>query len=240
MAEPTSEHIASIPPGHKREEEQRRRKDNLEEQQAADTGTERIEKSKLEQRDNEIMRALDPISGSIPVMNAQPGFRYARITDAGTYGNEARISIRLMHQEAKRWGWVPVSGDDPEDARFKGNDCAAGSSLRGVGDTILFRISEENYQRQQAYHERKILRQGAVEENAVTFNEKLKRAGYPAMYHEAGGDFGNDPFLARRFSPDEGRPMPLKTTSFSEGDLRRGSMKGPNGETLQPGYEIPR
>jgi hypothetical protein len=238
MADLPPEHLGNIPAGHKRNEENRKRTDKLAERKEVESekfGIGAIDPAKMEQRDNEIVRHVDPISGDIPVENPQPGYRYARVTVSDGYGPEAQISIRMMHQELRRWGWHPVSGPDPEDKRFEGNDRATGTSLRGVGDTILYRIREEDYRRLESAINRKLARQGAVEENVTVFNDKLHRAGVRGEYREVVGDFSGDPRLSRYYGAAGQRE--IFTTTFDENDLRRGTITGPDGRPLQPGFD---
>lgn len=92
MADLPPEHLGNIPAGHKRNEENRKRTDKLAERKEVESekfGIGAIDPAKMEQRDNEIVRHVDPISGDIPVENPQPGYRYARVTVSDGYGPEA-------------------------------------------------------------------------------------------------------------------------------------------------------
>lgn len=235
---PDSEKLipSELPAGHPRNEAKQRVKDDLEARIDANAETEAIDPAKLNQRDNEILRHVvegGPETGSIPVENAQQGWRYGRFTVADGFGSAARANIRSMHEAAKLNGWRPVSGEDTEDERFKGNDCAGGSSLRGVGDTILMKIREEDYQRMLAKSREKQRREGAIEEQSLILAE---RHGVRTM-HAVAGDFNQDPMMAR-VAGDAGREETYRMrTTITEGDLRRGSMRGPDGRVLQPGYE---
>jgi hypothetical protein len=238
MADLPPEHIGNIPAGHKRNEENRKRTDKLAERmetESEETVGGSIDPTKMAQRDNEIMRHVDPISGNIPIENPQPGYRYARVTIGDGYGAQAQISIRMMHEELRRWGWHPVGGSDPEDKRFIGNDRAAGTTHRGVGDTILFRIREEDYRRLEEAINRKLARQSAAEENVTVFNDKLRSAGVRGEYREVVGDFNSDPRMSRYYGAAGQREV--FTTNFNENDLRRGTITGPDGRPLQPGFD---
>lgn len=224
---------ADLPAGHARDEARRKVKDKLEqkidENMAAD-GIEAIDKSKFEHIDNEIGRYASlrkPDGGTgMDIDSPKPGYRYARLTVADGYGQSARANIRSMHEWAKKFGYEPVQGDDPEDTRFRGNDCASGTTLRGLGDTLLYRITEAKYQEMMAASRRKTERQGAVEQNSVIYaQDRLGRIGLPNTMHGAAGDFSQDPYMARRFGPGEGRPVTMRST-FTEGDIRRGSIPG--------------
>lgn len=202
-------------------------------------GTESIDPSKLANRDREtLFRVEDSKDG---VENPQPGYRYVRITLADAYRESgSKANIRTMHAAAKENGFEPVHGDMVEDKKYKGNDHASGSTLRGLADTVLYRITEENWQRLQARNAEKSRRQGGIEEQTIRYAESR---GVHTM-HGAAGDFRSQDPLMAQIAGDAGRvetfraPRPNQTkTNFTEGDIRRGSMRGPNGETLRPGFE---
>ena len=233
-----------IPAGHEREEVKKAVADSLQEEietrQARD-GIEPIDASKFAQRDNEILGQLDA-AGNIPIENGRPGFRYVFLTAADGYPDNAKSNIRQMHATAKRLGMKAVQGNDnPVAANLIGNDVASGTTLRAVGDTVLFEQPEEAAQDMEAASQRKMDNMMAVEENSVVYaSERLGRHGLPNTMHGMAGDFGRDPVMSR-IAGSAGHAETFQynpnRTNFTEGDLRRGSMPGPDGRTLQPGFE---
>jgi len=233
-----------IPAGHEREEVKKSVADSLQEEietrQARD-GIEPIDASKFAQRDNEILGQLDA-AGNIPIENRRPGFRYVFLTAADGYPDNAKSNIRQMHATAKRLGMKAVQGNDnPVAANLIGNDVASGTTLRAVGDTVLFEQPEEAAQDMEAASQRKMDNMMAVEENSVVYaSERLGRHGLPNTMHGMAGDFGRDPVMSR-IAGSAGHAETFQynpnRTNFTEGDLRRGSMPGPDGRTLQPGFE---
>ena len=201
-------------------------------------GTEALDPAKLAHRDREIMDHLEKVD-SDDIENRQPGYRYARITCPEGYGNNAKANIREMKRRAEAAGYEPVNGTMPEDERYKGNDHANGGTLRGLFDTFLWRITEDAYQalmRKNAVQER---RQGGIEDQTVVY---ARSRGVNTM-HGVAGDFRQDQLMAS-VAGDAGvvetftakRPDTM-TTKFSEGDIRRGSIKGPTGHVMKPGFE---
>ena len=228
--------------GHERDEQRRINKDANEERiekQMAATETEAIDPSKLAERDREAQYRIEQVEDEA-VQNAQPGYRYARITCPEGYSHNARTNIRQMKTLAEQNGYEPVQGGMPEDERFKGNDHANGGTLRGVMDTFLWRIREEDYQAMQRRNAEKARRQGSIEEQTVRYAESR---GVGTM-HAAAGDFASQDPLLGRIAQGAGRvetyraPRPGQVqTKFTEGDIPRGSMRGPDGSTLKPGFE---
>jgi hypothetical protein len=191
-----------------------------------------IDPSKFARKDNEIQRHIHrsgPQRGQIPVENPQPGFVYMRHPHIGAFQTEnARVAVRASLEEAFRWGWEYVDHDDPEDRKFKGNDCAAGTNRRGIGDVMTLRITVENFRKMQEYHREQQRRKGQVEERIVLLGAG---AGVPAW----GGDVSKDPNLAARFGAAAAQPISrvysrdggqTATAQFTEGDIRRGSIPG--------------
>jgi len=193
---PEQERPADLPAGHKRREAQKQVQEELGQridQHAEQTGIEAVDPNKLKQRDNEIARHVD-YTGSIPVVGAQRGYRYARLTVSNGMSGPASANVRTMHHTAKSIGYEIVEGEDPEDIRFKGNDAATGTTMRGVGDTILARIREEDYQRQMALNQAKERRKNAIEEQFVVFGHRtLERHGMANTAHGAAGDLSVSP-----------------------------------------------
>lgn len=221
-----------LPPGHERDEARRIVADHLEERRETENealGIESIDASKLNKPvDNEIARHVTlqgPQAGTIEIKNAQKGYRYALLPASDGFGMAARANIRTMHTEARRVGWEPVSGDMPEATDLRGNDCCSGTTLRGVGDTVLYRISEYRAQQLEERDRERQARQGAVEERSVMFAQSR---GIGTM-HEM-----NDRYAAQRFSPEQRSQLVFTsqggrqtvTSQFTEGDIRRGSIPG--------------
>lgn len=231
-----------MPAGDERNEQRRINADSLAERAERHDeqhGTEAIDPAKLAKRDRETLyRVEDSKDG---VQNPQPGYRYVRITLADAYRESgSKANIRAMHAQAKENGFEPVHGPMTEDEKYKGNDHASGSTLRGLADTVLYRITEENWRLLQAKNAEKARRQGGVEDQVVRYAEQR---GIRTM-HGASGDFASQDPLMARIAGDAGRvetfraPRPGQVqTKFSEGDVRRGSMRGPDGRVLQPGFE---
>lgn len=232
-----SDRPADIPAGHKRDEARRVVADELaakiEENEARDD-IHALDETKLNRRDNEIVRHVE--DGSVPIQGAQPGYRYAWVTVAGSYRESgARANIRMMHDVMKRAGYEAVSGNNPAGQEFEGNDEAAGTTLRGVGDCILFQIREEDYQALQRRNAEKQQRQQAVEQNRVVWaNQELTHAGLPPTMHGGAGNF-TDPVMSRAFG-SQGQSIVYTANAAEERALREGTMKV-GGETVQPGFE---
>lgn len=195
---------------------------------------EAIDPKKLAKRDNEILRELDSETHSIGVRNPQQGFRYARLTRADGLGSGAQANVRTMHATAKRFGYEIVQGEDPEDESFKGTD---GGTTRTIGDTVLYRISEEHYAAMQREVSRRRADLEAEEERWASVANRYA----PAF--GAAGNFGKENPLGRAWGT-AGQPLPhvtgraeVQATNFTEGDLRRGSIKDSHGNVIQPGFD---
>jgi hypothetical protein len=225
--------------GHERDEQRRVNKDANEERiekrdDALDL--EGIDESKLKHRDNETLARLEQIDAE-DVQNKQPGYRYARITCPEGYGYNAKANIRQMKALAEKNGYEPVQGEMLEDKRFKGNDHANGGTLRGLADTFLWRIREEDYQAMMERGAEKARREGAIEDQTVRYAESR---GVHTFDGQA-GQFRSGSLMAQ-VARDAGRvetfmPMNRVQTKVTEGDLRRGSMRGPDGQIMKPGFE---
>jgi len=231
-----------MPAGDERNEQRAINKDALAERAEKHDeqhGLEALDPSKLAHRDRETQARIEQIDAE-GVENPQPGYRYARITCPEGYSYNAKANIRQMKMLAEANGYEPVNGNMPEDERFKGNDHANGGTLRGLADTFLWRIREEDYQAMQAKNAEKARRQGGVEEQTVRYAESR---GIRTM-HGAAGDFrASDPLMAQvagdagRVEVFRGQRPQTVTTKVTEGDLRRGSMRGPGGQIMKPGFD---
>lgn len=230
----------ALPAGATRNEQRAVNKDALEERietRTKEAGIESVDESKFRREDNEIQRHVrrrDKSSG-VPIKNPEPGYRYAWLTNAQTHGDQARANIRQQHADAKDRGYQTVQGDDPAGKEFEGGDGVSGTTARGVGDVYLAKIREDDYQDMLAEDEEKRERQGAVEDRSVVYAaERLGRAGLANTMHNITN--ANDAFVTSRISANERNPI-VMTSTVTEGDLRRGSMKGPGGRIMQPGFE---
>jgi hypothetical protein len=229
-----------LPAGATRDEQRAINKDALDERIEARTneaGMEAVDSAKFSRKDNEIQRHVrrrDKTSG-VPIKGAKPGFRYAWLTNASTHGDQARANIRQQHADAKDRGYQTVQGDNPAGKEFEGGDGVSGTTARGVGDVYLAEIREDDYQELLAEDEEKRERAGAVEDRSVVYaSERLGRQGLANTMHNINDP--NDAFVASRISASERQPITM-TSTVTEGDLRRGSMKGPGGRIMQPGFE---
>ena|SRR5579859_5454923 len=222
---------ADLPAGHERDEATRRVADHLEERietENAKLGIEAVDQAKLDRRDNEILGRFEPDEsgiGRIPIKGAQPGFRYAFLKMPSTCGSgDSKSATRQMIEQGRALGYEFVQGDDPEAKNLKGNDAAETGTLRGVGDTCLARISEDAWLRMDMRMRRKQERAGAIEDNSVVFAQER---GLGRNFHAAGGDLSKDPVLARGFSAEQSGPVTMRAkATFTEGDVRRGSIPG--------------
>lgn len=120
------EHIGNIPAGHKRDEENRKRTDSLAQELEKDNEAGGLSTDALKP-EREILQKLDPFTGDFPVSNPQPGRHYV--------GVKAHNVVTAAY---KAMGYRPVQGSDPEAEEFKGQDAAGASSLRSIGDVLLF------------------------------------------------------------------------------------------------------
>lgn len=226
----------SMPAGHARDEQIRMNTDSLEAQQEVrmeQLGVEAIDPAKLyAEPDNEAMRyAIEQrrkrFEGQSGVENPVPGWHYARMKLPGTCADDnAKSAVRDMMSRAKREGWIPVQENDPEDAKYKGNDCAAGTTMRGYMDTVLMKIRiEDKYLMDQAQAELERRKSGTFDSDTLML---AQRAGLGGAYHAAQNDLTKDPFMARRVAHADAVPVTMTkmATQFTEGDIRRGSIPG--------------
>jgi hypothetical protein len=191
-----------------------------------------LDAAKMAQRDNEILSHLDH-AGNIPLKNQEPGKRYVFLTVADGYEEDAKANIAMMHANAETHGFHPVQGDSPVARDLIGAGRCSGTTLRGVGDTVLYEQREEDARKMEAGIQRKLDIQGAVEENSVIYaRDRLAGERLPNTMRGTSGDYSYSELVQRMAGPaGHGR------TNFTEGDLRRGSLRGPDGQVMQPGYE---
>ena len=132
---------SALPPaGHVRDEELKLRTDQLDEQAETQApGVEMIDPNKIRPIP-EIQRNFDPSSGELEISAAQPGWAYLWVYN----GEHSRHITRK-----RAMGWEVVQGNDPEAIEHK-----AVGTYRQVGDVILMRIPQADFDRIRA-HERK-------------------------------------------------------------------------------------
>lgn len=162
-------HLARLAAGYPRNEEAAKRKDRLAEEAARDAENGGSLSSDALKPEREILNHLDMETGNWPISNRQPGRYYVGV-------HKDNITIAAYRGR----GYQMVQGDDPEAIEFKGMDAAGGSSMRGLGDTLLMWIPEEL---RQAWEERNIRKAIAV--GAISLDE-----GGPELAWE---DAANDP-----------------------------------------------
>lgn len=233
--------VAALPAGALRDEQRAINADALAERietRQNEAGIEAVDASKLKQEDREIQRHIrrrDKSSG-IPVKGMQPGKRYAWFTVGSFFGANAKSVIAKQHADAESFGWQTVTGENnPVGKEHMGGAGMAGTSARGVGDVVLKEIREEDHEAMLEEDRENLARQGAIEDRSVIYaQEKLGRHGLANTMHNITD--ANDAFVSSRISAAERSPV-VATTQVSEGDLRRGSMRGPGGRIMQPGFE---
>lgn len=146
------EHVGRIPKGFRRSEESRRRNDALAQEAARDSENAGSINPDALEVDNEIAQYLDPFDGNWFITNRQPGRYYVGV-------KKDPIIISMY----RRMGYQPVQGDDPEAIEYKGQDAAGASSLRGLGDVLLYWIPVELRQRWEERQIRQAIAVGAIE-----------------------------------------------------------------------------
>jgi hypothetical protein len=193
MAEKLPEgHIGNIPAGHKRDEENRQRTDTLAAEIERDAEAGSMNALKIE---NEIAQHFDEFSGQLVVTKPQAGRHYVWIK-----------AHNITTSSYKAMGFQAVKGDDSECEEYKGQDAAGSSSLRGVGDVLLYWCPIELHERREAHYDQAARTKiGKVEESWA------EDANYGPMSP------------TRRFGPlahgDQNDPL-----------LRRTVLKGTNGQ----------
>ena len=230
----------ALPAGAARDELRAINADALEERietRKNEAGIEAVDVAKLTREEPEIrrhMRRRDRSSG-IPIKGTQPGYHYAWLTHGQFFGANAKTNVSKQHADAESFGYETVQGNDPAGKEYESGAGMAGTSGRGVGDVYLAKIREDDYQDMLDEDRRNLDRQGAVEDRSVVYaQEKLGRNGLANTMHNISD--ANDHFVTSRISAAERSPV-VATTQVIEGDLRRGSMRGPGGRIMQPGFE---
>ena len=199
------------PPGHARDEELRRRSAALEEQIAQmpeDRGGVDVSQIPLE---NEIANAFDGL-GNLTVSKQKPGWVYK-----WKKADDQQTTL------AQNLGFILVQGDprqggDPEGREHMGKHCAGGTTLRGAGDVLLWKIPAERYAAIEDYFRKKAISMGQVAERFEDYGEELAMQGMtPKNLAHARPE---DPLVKRVFAngPDQARQMSRV--------LREGSLPG--------------
>lgn len=149
-----SEHLGQIPAGHQRDEENRRRTDSLAEQADATGGDAGGLNPDALKVDNEIAQYFDPVTGDTPVSNKQSGRYYVWV-----HADQVTISSFMSR------GYTAVQGKDKEAEEHRGQHKAAGGTLRGFGDTLLYWCPVALREREEERSMRLAIAMGAVEKN---------------------------------------------------------------------------
>lgn len=215
----------AIPAGHVRNEALHSLRDDAvqnAETLESETGAIPLDPAKLDVKnvDNEIAAHWNPERGDIPFSHPQEGYQYAWVTHGGPHSDQAQTSIRAMHSRMERVGWHKVDGNMPEGKEFIGKDCASATSMRGVGDTFLWRIRREDWARVEDANRRKELRDQGIE------TEFAHRANSTGVTRALGDDM-----MSRVYGAERMRPVAY-SAAFNENQIRSGN--GP----LPPGFEL--
>lgn len=149
------EHIGNFPAGHSRDEENRKRTDDLAAQaDAAGADAASIPEDKLKHVDNEIAQYFDPVIGDTPVSNKRDDRYYVWV-----HADQVTISGYMTRK------YKAVQGNDKEAIEHKGQHKAAGGTLRGYGDTLLYWCPIEVRRAEEERAMRLAIAMGAVEKN---------------------------------------------------------------------------
>lgn len=221
----------AIPAGQERVEALSIHRDEVaevNEKLANETGAVALDPAKLDVAnvDNEIASHWNPEHGDIPFTHPQAGYLYAWVTMENSYPSTsaARTSIRAMHSAMKRVGWHPVEGDMPEGREFIGDAGTAGTTQRGMGDCMLWRIRREEWAKVEEHNKRKSLKNMGIE---ADFAEAvIRQTGGAAIPMDL-----NSPAMMRAYGAERMKPVTY-SASFSQEQIRNGT--GP----LKPGFEI--
>jgi hypothetical protein len=185
MADLPPEHIGNIPAGHSRDEEIKKREDSLAQQLEADAENGGGIPSDAWKPEREILQHFDPYSFELKITNPQPERHYVWLIANST----------IISQYASR-GYQPVKGNDKECIEHKGEHKAAGSTLRGVGDCLLYWCPKERREAEEAHYERKAIAMGAIEEaweDEANFGPNSQTRRFGPLAHGR----PNDPLLRR-------------------------------------------
>lgn len=211
---------ADLPAGHKRDELNRVITDQLQEQQDEEERNfgGRIDPAKMGKIDNEIAGFYEGMhkrmrAGMPELPGKRPGFVYAWFPNEDHFRtSEARVVVRSALLDAKNKGYFPVTDEHSKDIglEFRGPD--GGDTLRRWGDTILYAINKADYQLLMLDAQRRMKRQGAVEENYVNFGRQALR-GRGQAYDQ------NDPRFAQKMGRE--KTQPFVATVAPQGEQER-------------------
>ncbi len=199
------------PPGHARDEVLRERKENLEaaidklpERGGVDVSTIPIER--------EIVQAFDGL-GNLTVTGAMSGWVYK-----WKKADDQQTTL------AQNLGFELVQGNDPEAQEHKGKHCAGGTTLRGAGDVLLWRIKQERWEAIEDYFRRKGFNMGQVTERFEDYGAELAAQGLTPKNLAHGR--ASDPLVQRVFANG-----PIQSARMGE-MLRSGSVPGASAEQI--------
>jgi hypothetical protein len=208
MADEIKPDLEGLPPaGHARDEVMRERARKLEEQiaQMPQDAAGGVDVSEIP-IEREIARAFDGL-GNLSVSNQQPGWVYK-----WKKADDQQTTL------AQNLGFILVQGEDPEGREHKGKHCAGGTTLRGAGDVLLWKIPEQRWHAIEDYFRRKGIGMGQVAERMEEYGEELASQGLIPrnLVHAKPGD----PLIQRVFAngPDQARTMGRM--------MREGSLPG--------------
>ncbi len=134
-----AEHLGQIPAGHARDEENRKRTDELAAQIEKDAEAGSLNTDALKP-ENEILQYFDEQTANLTVSNPRPERHYVWVK-----------AHNVTTAAYKTMGFQPVKGDDKECDDYKGQDAAGASTLRGVGDVLLYWCPKELHEKREAY-----------------------------------------------------------------------------------------
>jgi len=211
----------NLPPaGHKRDEVLRERRDRLEAQIAQmpeDRGGVDVSEIPIE---NDIAQAFDGM-GNLPVSKQRRGYVYK-----WKKADDQQVAL------AQNLGFELVSGDprsDPkcdnwEGLEHMGKHCAAGTSLRGRGDVMLWRMKAKRYAQLENYFRQKGIDMGQVAEKFEDYGADLAAQGLIPKNLAHGRQ--SDPLIQRVFAngPMESQRMGRM--------LRDGSLPGARADQI--------
>ena len=144
MAEKLPEgHIGNIAAGHKRDEENRKRTDDLAAKAEAAAESAGALSTDAFKPENEILQHFNEMTNQLEVTDPQPGRHYVWVK-----------AHAITTASYKAMGFQPVQGDDHECWDYRGQDAAGGSTLRGVGDVLLFWCPIERHESMERYFDR--------------------------------------------------------------------------------------
>lgn len=201
------------PPGHQRQEQLRRRQDEL--QAEAERVADRMIRGQIDPSQLEIANEIASKTQWMNVSNADPAFVYGWVST-----NRHGQHIQAM----TRYGWIIVSGDDPEAIELKGTHAGTSpGTTRELGDVVLMKIPKERYIVLKALEEkRKHDIQRASTAGLVELGDKYKKKGFIVRAHnmpDPHGDLSGPDIRPRAFTSKAGAQRFIQ-------DLRDGTVPG--------------